>query len=105
MWATIVSALRNHVEWWQWAQAAWDVGSVLASHPPEAMKTAQFLQRMWVQAVKKLGRLKGHVSPSAASFPFLPQPFLWEIGRGSLLTVIPFSSDLFVLLAALRNKL
>ncbi|XP_070650335.1 tight junction protein ZO-2 isoform X1 [Bos indicus] len=24
------------------------------------MKTAQFLQRMWVQAVKKLGRLKGH---------------------------------------------
>uniref|UniRef100_A0A8B9W8R8 Tight junction protein 2 n=1 Tax=Bos mutus grunniens TaxID=30521 RepID=A0A8B9W8R8_BOSMU len=52
------------------------------------MKTAQFLQRMWVQAVKKLGRLKGHVSPSASSpFPlFFPNLSLWEIGRGSLLT-------------------
>jgi len=71
------------------------------------MKTAQFLQRMWVQAVKKLGRLKGHVSPSASSpFPlFFPNLSLWEIGRGSLLTVIPFSSDLFVLWAALRNEL
>ena len=42
------------------------------------------------------------------SFPFplfFPNLSLWEIGRGSLLTVIPFSSDLFVLLAALRNKL
>lgn len=44
--------------------AAWGVGSALADYFPQAMKTAQVLQRMWVQAVKKLGRLKDHVSPS-----------------------------------------
>lgn len=44
--------------------AAWSVGSGLADYFPRAMKTAQVLKRMWVQAVKKLGRLKDHVSPS-----------------------------------------
>lgn len=44
--------------------AAWGVGSGLADYFPRAMKTAQVLKRMWVQAVKKLGRLKDHVSPS-----------------------------------------
>uniref|UniRef100_A0A8C5VZY5 Tight junction protein 2 n=1 Tax=Microcebus murinus TaxID=30608 RepID=A0A8C5VZY5_MICMU len=35
------------------------------------MKTAQVFHRMWIQAVKKLGRLKGHVSPSASLFVIL----------------------------------
>lgn len=63
---------------------AWAVGSGLADYPPEAMKPAQVLHRMWIQAVKKLGRWKGHVSPAASSSPpFLSWPFFvgsWEPG-------------------------
>uniref|UniRef100_A0A2K5XJH9 Tight junction protein 2 n=1 Tax=Mandrillus leucophaeus TaxID=9568 RepID=A0A2K5XJH9_MANLE len=46
------------------------------------MKTAQALRRMWIQAVKKLGRWKGRVSPSASSPLVFPNLSSWE-GEGS----------------------
>uniref|UniRef100_A0A2K6V6A8 Tight junction protein 2 n=1 Tax=Saimiri boliviensis boliviensis TaxID=39432 RepID=A0A2K6V6A8_SAIBB len=48
------------------------------------MKTAQVLHRMWIQAVRKLGRWKGHVSPSASS-PLVFANLLRE-GEGSKTT-------------------
>jgi hypothetical protein len=79
--------------------AAWEVDS----GPPlscRGVKTAQCLHRMWGQAIRKLGRLKGRVSPVS----FLSLLSLQE-GRGAT----PSHSDSFILsficaLAAFSNK-
>ena len=59
-----------------------DVGRGLAGDSPKAMKAAQVLQRMWIQAVKKLGILKGHVSLSASSLPLFFPNLSFQEGVG-----------------------
>lgn len=86
MWATVASALRNDAQGWQWARGLACVGSGLAgSLPSVAMKTAQVLQRMWLQACRKLGLLKGHVSlslPAVTPSSFPAFPFRKRLGGG-----------------------
>lgn len=81
------------------------------SLPKGTMKTAQVLQRMWLQAGKKLGLLKGHVSlslPALAPSSFPTFPFRKGLGGGggggAAKSLPPFSVGLF-LLAAFRNRL